>query len=441
MKGNDMMPVNDELQSSGRLRRRAALLAVSELGLVAGSVAIFFVFLMALLRVYFPLGTSLGANQVWMSATASNAEVDLEFGSTTALAAQLFAAEILMIQRRVQRRGAHSLAWSEANVGDTFTQNDAVQTFARSTAMLRVNDESRITIGQNSLIVFDKREADPFVSQQGSALVMINGELSGTLTSADDAPFAFGVTLPSSDLTLVRRKQDKDVRFLVTVNDDKSTTVNLHGGSAEIVGRDGRRTRITEDQSVTIDSTGTQFTVTNLPDPPRSKGPLDETTMTYRNVPQTIEFNWDAAANADRYHIVIARDPEFLDRVVDDDVIGTSFRHGALGPGTYYWHVRSRVGWTQSEMSDARMLHVIQDTAPPSLELESPPATVAAGPWRLHGKTESGAKLYVDDTPVTHDNGRIDHPIELKPGANIIVVKAMDDVGNLNYASISINAK
>ena len=101
---------------------------------------------------------------------------------------------------------------------------------------------SRITIGQNSLIVFDKRAADPFVSRQSSALVMINGELSGTLTSDDDAAFAFGVKLPSSDLTLVRRVQDENVEFLVTVNDDQSTTVNLHGGSAEITGRDGKLT-------------------------------------------------------------------------------------------------------------------------------------------------------------------------------------------------------
>ena len=39
------------------------------------------------------------------------------------------------------------------------------------------------------------------------------------------------------------------------------------------------------------------------------------------------------------------------------------------------------------------------------------------------------------------ENGRIDHPIDLKPGANLIVVKAMDEVGNFNYASISVNAK
>jgi hypothetical protein len=322
---NETMQKHERPGKSGRIRRGAALMALSEFGLVAGSIAIFFVFLTVLIRVYFPQGTSLGENQV-LASVASPDDVELEFNSASALAAQLFAGEILTIQRRVQRRGANSLAWSEANVGDTFTENDAVQTFAKSTALLEVNERSRITIGQNSLIVFDKREADPFVAQQGTALVMIDGELSGTLTSDDDSPFHFGVSLPSSDLTLVRRTPDENVEFLVTVNDDQSTTVNLHGGSAEIVGRDGKRTRIKESQSVTIDSTGTQMMVRNLPSAPRSRGPSNQATVTYRNVPETVEFTWDAAANADRYHLVIARDPDFLDRVVDDDVIGTKAR-------------------------------------------------------------------------------------------------------------------
>ena len=425
-----------------RFRRRAALMALSEFGLVIGSVTVFFVFLTLMIRVNFPQGSTLGETRSWSAGLLPDGgDVELEFSSTSSFAARVFAGEILTIQRRVQRRGSNSLVWSKANVGDTFTQNDAVQTFAKSTALLKVNEQSRITIGQNSLIVFDKRAADPFVSQQSSALVMINGELSGTLTSDDNAAFAFGVKLPSSDLTLVRREQDENVEFLVTVNDDQSTTVNLHGGSAEITGRDGKRVKITENQSVTIDSSGTQITVSNLPAAPRSTGPSNRETVTYRNVPETIDFTWDAVANADRYHIVIARDAGLSDRVVDDDVIGTSFRHGALGPGDYYWHVRSRAAWSQSRMSTVRRLRVIQDTAPPVLELESAPATVTAGQWRLHGKTDSGAHLYVDDLPVPHDNGRIDHLIELIPGANIIVVKAMDEVGNLSYASIAVNAK
>lgn len=425
-----------------RFRRRTTLLALSEFGLVVGSVVVFFIFLTLMIRVNFPQGTTLGENQPWSAGLLPDGdEVDLEFSSTSSFAAQIFAGEILTIQRRVQRRGANSLAWRKANVGDTFTQNDAVQTFAKSTALLKVNEQSRITIGQNSLIVFDKRAADPFVSQQGSALIMINGELSGTLTSDDNAAFSLGVRLPSSDLTLVRRVQDKNVEFLVTVNDDQSTTVNLHGGSAEITGRDGKRVKIKENQSVTIDSSGTRLTVSSLPATPRSTGPANSETVTYRNIPEMIDFTWDAVANADRYHIVIARDAGLSDRVVDDDVIGTSFRHGALGPGNYYWHVRSRVAWSQSQMSTVRRLRVIQDTAPPVLELESPPATVTAGQWRLHGMTDSGVNLYVDNLPVSHDNGRIDHLIELIPGANIIVVKAMDEVGNLSYASIAVNAK
>ncbi len=442
MPNRNSMETRERRKRSSRFRRRAVLIGLSEFGLVVSSIAIFYVFLMVLIRVYFPQGTSLGENQTWSTALLpAGGDVDLEFGSTSAFAAQIFAGEILTIQRRVQRRGANSLAWSEANVGDTFTQNDAVQTFAKSTALLKVNEQSRITIGQNSLIVFDKRAADPFVSQQGSVLVMINGELSGTLTSDDNVPFELGIRLPSSDLTLVRRAQDDYVKFLVTVNDDQSTTVNLHGGSAEIVGRDGKRIRIIENQSVTIDVTGTRLTVSNLPSAPRSTGPVNRRTVTYRNVPETIDFTWDAVAGADRYHIVIARDSGFSDRVVDDDVIGTSFRHGALGPGTYYWHVRSRVAWSQSRMSTVRRLQVIQDTVPPSLELESPPETVVAGQWRLHGKTDASAHLYVDGSPVPHDDGLIDYLMELKPGANIIVVKAMDEVGNLNYASISVNAK
>ena len=441
MSDSESMKQVERRKPGSRFRRRAALLVLSELGLVAGSMIVFFAFLTVLIRVYFPQGTTLGENADWTSASLlPGSDIELEFGAENSFA-QIFAGEILTIQRRVQRRGANSLAWAEANVGDTFTQNDAVQTFAKSTALLRVNEESRITIGQNSLIVFEKRAADPFVSKQGSVMVMIGGEMSGRLTNEDNSPFEFGVSLPNSDVTLVRRAEDDAVDFLITVNDDQSTTVNLHGGVAEVTGRDGQRMTITENQSITIDAAGTQLVVSNLPDAPRSAGPLNRQTVTYKNVPEVVDFSWGAVAGADRYHVVIARDAEFTNRVVDDDVIGTSFSHGALGPGTYYWHVRSRSAWSQSQSSAMRQLRVIQDTVPPSLELDAPADSVVAGEWRLHGTTDSGAQLFVDDRPVQHDNGRIDHPIKLKPGANIIVVKAMDDVGNLNYASISVNAK
>ena len=158
-------------------------------------------------------------------------------------------------------------------------------------------------------------------------------------------------------------------------------------------------------------------------------------------MPKEIEFNWAAVGRADRYHIVVARDPEFSDRLVDDDVVGTTFTHGALGAGTYYWHVRSRSAWAQSAKSETRVLRVVQDLEGPLLQLDPPADVVMAGAWRLSGRTEPGASVYVDGVQIAHEGGRIDQEIDLRRGANIITVKAMDDVGNLNYASLAIFAK
>jgi len=353
----------------------------------------------------------------------------------------LFAGEILNIQRNVKHRGANSLAWDTANIGGKIVSNDAVQTFARSTALMEINNASRLTIGENSLIVFDQREADPFLNDSSPVLVMIDGELSGTLSGDDKSRFQFGVTLPNSDVTLRPRTPGDDVEFVITVNDDKSTTVNIHKGSAQIIGRDGKLKTIGDRQSITIDSSGRGYQVSSLSSAPKPTGPSHNSSASYRNVPKQIQFTWNAVSNADRYRIIVARDPEFSDRVVDDDIVGTTFTHGALGAGTYYWAVRSLVGWSQSEQSAVRKLRVMQDTKPPALELDPPPDSILAGAWRLRGRTDADATVFVDEMPVEHVNGRIDHPIDLKPGANLIVVKAFDGVGNLSYAPLLVNAK
>ena len=208
-----------------------------------------------------------------------------------------------------------------------------------------------------------------------------------------------------------------------------------------MVSKNGTLKTIGDKQSVTIDSSGTELRVSELTRAPTPTAPSNKSTVFYRNVPQQIEFTWNAIPNTDRYRILIARDSAFSDRVVDDDVVGTSFTHGALGAGTYYWTVRSRAGWSQSDQSIVRRLSVVQDFDPPILELDPPPDTILAGAWRLQGRTDADATVFVDEVVVENDNGRIDHPMELKPGANVIVVKAIDDVGNLSYAPLLVTAK
>jgi hypothetical protein len=424
-------------------RRKATVVLMSEVAMVISCVLVFFGFLTFLIRAFFPEGTLLlvDPDGSLFVDTSWSGDVELGVDAAGGEVDTLFAGEILRIQRRVQHRGANTLTWNDANVGGKIVRNDAVQTFSRSTAVMEVNRDSKLTIGENSLIVFDQQEADPFLADSNSLLVMVEGELSGNLSGADKSRFRFGVNLPNSNVTLQPRVAGDDVDFLITVNDDQSTTVNIHKGTAQVVGKDGTLKTIGDNQSVTIDSSGSDLRVSELAFAPTPTSPSNNSAVSYRNVPKQIEFKWNAVRDTDRYRILIARDPEFSDRVVDDDVIGTSFTHGALGSGTYYWTVRSRVGWSQSDQSTVRKLSVVQDFDPPILELDQPPDTILAGAWRLQGRTDADATVFVDEVVVAHDNGRIDYPMELKPGANVIVVKAIDDVGNLSYAPLLVTAK
>ncbi len=438
----DIQKSDEEIHPAGE-RRQARFVLLSEAAMVASCVLVFFGFLSILIRIVFPAGSSsiIDPNATALTDVTWSGDVELGIDAENGNVEQLFAGEILQIQRRVQRRGANTLTWNDASIGDKVVRNDAVQTFSHSTAVVEINNDSQLTMGENSLIVFDQQEADPFLADSNSVLVMIEGELSGTLSSATKSRVRFGVNLPNSDVTLQSRSPGADVEFLITVNDDQSTTVNVVEGTAQVVGADGTLKTIGDQQSVTIDSSGSDLRVSQLSKAPQPLGPSNNSAITYRNVPQEIEFTWNPVRYADRYHIVVARDPEFADRVVDDDVVGTTFTHGALGSGTYYWAVRSRVGHSQSESSAVRRLKIAQDNEPPTLELDPAPDTIQAGAWRLHGRTDADATVFVDEIPVEHDGGRIDHPFELRPGANIIVVKAIDEVGNLSYASLLVNAK
>ncbi len=438
----DIQESDDEIRPVSE-RRKSRFVFLSEAAMVGACMLVFFGFLTLLIRAFFPEGTSLNVDPDGSIIADSSWSGDVELGinATGGKVEQLFAGEILIIQRRVQHRGANTLTWNDADVGRKIVRNDAVQTFSNSTAVLEVNDDSLLTIGENSLIVFDQKDADPFLADSSSVLVMVQGELSGTLSSADKSRFHFGLNLPNSNVTLKPRKAGEDVEFLITVNDDKSTTVNIHRGTAQVVATDGTIKTIGDQQSLTIDSSGTELRVTEISRTPVPTGPSNNSSVAYRNVPQEVQFTWNAVKNADRYRIMIARDPEFSDRVVDDEVVGTSFSHGALGAGTYYWTVRSRNGWSQSESSSVRRLRVVQDMEPPTLEIDPPPDAILAGAWRLRGRTDADATVFIDDVLVAHKNGRIDYPIELRPGANVIVVKAIDSVGNLSYAPLQVNAK
>jgi hypothetical protein len=295
---NEAIQHSDDSSGAEDNRRQARFVWLSETALVAGTVLIFFAFLTILIRAYFPEGTSLmiDPDESVLPDLSWGDDIELEINTENGVVEQLFVGRILRIQRRVQHRGANTLTWNAASVGDQVVRDDAVQTFARSTAIMEVNESSRLTIGENSLIVFDEREGESALPDKNSALVMVNGELSGKLSGTGASSFRFGVDLPNSDVTLKPGTAGEDVEFLITVNDDQSTTVNVHEGSAKVVGRDGAQKTIGEQQSVTIGSSGSELSVIELARAPQITAPASDMAVTYRNVPAQVQFSWNAIA-------------------------------------------------------------------------------------------------------------------------------------------------
>ncbi len=231
---NDNEQNTDNGKSSSKERRRIVIVWITELGMVGGCVAVFFFFLVTLIGVYFPQGSTLVGerNDELFGELNDAAGVDLQIDSQ-ASAQDAYAAKIVRMQRRVQRRGGRSLAWDDAHLGDKFVQDDAVQTFARSTALLEIGDTSYLTVHENSLIVFNHQEADPYLGGQQTVMLMIEGELSGKISGENASGIQFAVNLPNSEVTLAARIPGEEVEFQITVNDDQSTTVNLHSGIAK----------------------------------------------------------------------------------------------------------------------------------------------------------------------------------------------------------------
>ncbi len=146
--------------------------------------------------------------------------------------------------------------------------------------------------------------------------------------------------------------------------------------------------------------------------------------------------------------MVLARDPEFRDTVVDEwvgaggpDGSG-SFVHGNLPEGSYYWSVTSRRGFVESGYPKARALRLVRKTAPPALRTEAAPDAGRGDFCVVRGATEPGASLRVAGKEVVPDGaGAFEAVVPLERGINMIVVEASDAAGNTAYRSLRVTGR
>jgi mannose-6-phosphate isomerase-like protein (cupin superfamily) len=352
------------------------------------------------------------------------------------------AAVLSMTRNEVKSKGSGQIAWRSAEKGTSLYDRDAVQTLNRSAAAIRFAENTTLDMGSNSLVIIKRITHDPVYREKRSFMVLAEGDMRGKMDASDRDSVYLEITTPGAKFrTESGGPGAEEVDFKISVNPDKSTTISVYEGSAEV---------IAEGETVTVEANqSTVVTLNQAPIDPRDllqavklKKPSGNNTFRYRDLPPKIRFTWKAQSDASRYHFIVARDAGFRDVVTDEVFSKTKFTHGNLKMGTYFWKVSAFEDTIEGFFSETRQLKVIRDRKPPTLKVKFPPQTIYRGRYNLRGKTDPGAKVFVSGKRVkTTKNGSFNYDLKLRPGINVIVVEAFDAVNNVTYRTQRINRK
>lgn len=402
------------------------------------ALALFGVFMYFLIRVLFPTGVALNEQSLGQASDARDSaggrELSYSHGHAGGAAA---VAEILTVRRDVKLKGRNELAWRPAQEGVTLAEQDSLQTQRNSSATVRLDDESVVRIGANSLIVFQGGVTDLFTPRHTNSIVMMEGSLGAQFVSSPSDPRHLEVALPNGLARFIPGDDDAAVAFNINVNPDLSSSVSVMAGSS-VVTVAGQTQTVDAEHGITISINGEVLERGKLPGTPDGIRPRNRSTYEYRSLPPEIVFAWNAVVDVDAYRLKVARDPQMSDLVVDQGLGELKFSYGGLQHGTYYWQVSGMNGFMEGPASAPHLLRLVRDEQPPQLVLQ--PFVHQAGQQfvTLSGSTDA-ARVYVQGEEVATNSGRFRHDVPVGLGANLIVVEAVDSAGNVTYQSQMFN--
>jgi len=349
-------------------------------------------------------------------------------------------ATLVSISRSVKKRGAEAIEWTAASEGMPIHNHQAIQTLARSGAVVALGRHDEMTLEENTLAVFTRPEAENGQGARQSSLLLIGGQVRGKISSGDGADNALAV-LTSVGATTIHPGPKSPAQFAVSVSPDKVSTFSLYAGSAEVKVA-GKTLFLSPNQAVTVDPSGVAGQVELLPASPEPVAPADHAVAAFGRLAPRVLFSWTEVGGADGYRFVLARDATFKDVLLDKHVATPQFVHGSLEAGRYFWKVGSLRGNVAGLTGPVRELLLVRDTDPPGLALELPGEVRDPSDFMVKGRTEPGSQVFIDkeEVPVS-GNGEFQLAVALRRGVNMIVIEAVDAAGNSSYEAKYVNGK
>lgn len=429
-------------------RTRRGLRSIREGVITIVLVLVCFLVLMSILNALFPTGTGINLllgrqPEPGESRSGNTRSLQMQRGDESAQFATGYgwAATLDKTAHRVKSKRGNDIAWQAARKGMRLYDEDAIQTLDKSTALIRFDEQNAIDLGENSLIVIRRMEQDLLFREKRSYMVMVDGTLRGTLNASDDNGVYLEVTLPNAVTRLqAQAGGGETVDFRIDVQQDQGSAVTIFSGHAEVEAQ-GEAVLLEANQMTRIDGQSSPSDPLTLPPAARLIHPTPQQHFSYRSLPPRIKLQWQAPTGIARYHLLLARDRDFSQLLVDERLTQTSFTHGNLTPGDYFWKVSSFSGQVEGPFGEVRHFTLRQDQQPPRLELSLPDAATQSR-LQLTGHTEPDARLYISgESVVLGSDGTFRHALALEPGINVVVVEAVDAAGNVTYRSQLIQGK
>jgi lipid-binding SYLF domain-containing protein len=270
-----------------------------------------------------------------------------------------FEGSIAKIHRTVQMRAGSELAWSGAKLGRAVHQEDAIQTLAEASVVVEVKNRGDISIGENSLVVFEANANDAFMAAGTAVASVTRGELTGRLKAGADND-VLGIRLPNATVRLQGVSPGQPADFNLQVNRDKSASIVILRGKAQVRAHNGV-TKLGSGEGLQISADGGRAERQSIPAVPVLVEPVANQVIVYHKEPPKVLFRWQSGTPVDDYHFVLAKDRELRDTIADEHLSDGSYIRADLRSGDYYWKVTARRGWLESAPTSVAVVHVERD--------------------------------------------------------------------------------
>jgi hypothetical protein len=324
--------------------------------------------------------------------------------------------------------------WIRADYNITLEKGDFVQTAADGVARIIFSDGTNYVLKPDSLIVVEESREDPVTKATKVAVQVGTGAVDLTTGrfevpgSMSQVAFADAVaSLHEESRALVRNDPANNIHELT-----------VDRGQADVT-RGSTSVRLGQHEQVTFSANEPGLIRNTVVSPPALLEPVNMSlTMAKDPRSTTLNFSWSEIPGAVAYHLQVSPSVMLSNFVVDKKITGrTSVQVTGLDEGTYYWMVSSiDAKGAESEPSPANRLNLVQEVAGSQAYLEITKITQHGKVIELHGKTEPGSTVIVNNEQVFSiaPDGTFRHftsPLP-KSGSNQITITAQNRRGDTN---------